>query len=131
MQQEWDSSLRMRCNRVMGQWNKNTVPKCKERQYSDEVLVTVKKGQCSTVLKAIYIPYHHVTSEDSGWCTEDGIPDNWEYIEEEDDFWIPEGWYEACDNCRDATYFLIDGKVTAWMNMPKPYEPRIKDLADF
>lgn len=31
----------------MGQWNKNTVPKCKERQYSDEVLVTVKKGQCN------------------------------------------------------------------------------------
>lgn len=115
----------------MGQWNKNTVPKCKERQCSDEVLVTVKKGQCSTVLKAIYIPYHHVTSEDSGWCTEDGIPDNWEYIEEEDDFWIPEGWYEVCDNCRDATYFRIDGKVTAWMNMPKPYELRIKDLADF
>ena len=76
-------------------------------------------------LSGIPSSVHHPES------SEDGIPDNWEYIEEEDDFWIPEGWYEACDNCRDATYFLIDGKVTAWMNMPKPYEPRIKDLADF
>ena len=93
--------------------------------------MTVEIGRRCAVLKAIYIPYHGVTVEDSGWCMEDGIPDDWERIEEKDDWWIPNGWYEVCDNCRDATYFRIGRKVTAWMNMPKPYEPRIKDLADF
>lgn len=114
----------------MAQWNANTVPKCDKGQWSDEVLVTVEKGRYCTVLKAIYIPYHHVTTEDSGWCMEDGIPDDWEYIEEKDDWWIPEGWYEVCDNCSNATYFPIDEKVTAWMKMPKPYKQKIKNLAD-
>lgn len=28
----------------MAQWNKNTVPKCKNKNCSDEVLVTVEKN---------------------------------------------------------------------------------------
>lgn len=59
----------------MAQWNANTVPKCEKGQWSDEVLVTVGIGRRCAVLKAIYIPYHGVTVEDSGWCMEDGIPD--------------------------------------------------------
>ena len=105
----------------MAQWNASTVPKCEKSQWSDEVLVTVEKGRYYTVFKAIYIPYHHVTTEDSGWCMEDGIPDDW---------WIPEGWYEVCDNCRDATYFPINGRVTAWMKLPRHYEPRIKQFGN-
>lgn len=46
----------------MAQWNANTVPKCEKGQWSDEVLVTVEKGRYCTVLKAIYIPYQHVTT---------------------------------------------------------------------
>lgn len=115
----------------MAQWNANTVPKCEKGQWSDEVLVTVGIGRRCAVLKAIYIPYHGVTVEDSGWCMEDGIPDGWEYIEEKDDWWIPNGWYEMCSNCPNAIYFPIDGKVTAWMKIPKPYKQRINNLTDF
>ena len=114
----------------MAQWNANTVPKSEKGQWSDEVLVTIEKGRCCAVLKAIYIPYHNVTTEDSGWYMEDGIPDDWEYIEEKDDWWIPEGWYEVCNNCPNATYFQIDGKVTAWKKLPKPYKPRVKQLVN-
>ena len=46
------------------------------------------------------------------------------------DWWIPEGWYEVCDNCPNATYFPIDGKTIAWMKLPKLYESKLKDLGE-
>lgn len=36
------------------------------------------------MLKAVYIPYHHCTLEDMGWNMYEGVPDDWEYVEEED-----------------------------------------------
>lgn len=115
----------------MAQWNKNTVPKCEKKCCSDEVLVTVEKYARETyqrVLKAIYIPYHYCTVEDMGWNMSDDVPDDWEYIEDEDTYWIPQGWYEVCDYCDDYSYFTIEDRVTAWMKLPKPYEPRIKEF---
>lgn len=92
----------------MAQWNKNTVPKCKDKTCSDEVLVTIEK---------------------QGWNMPDGVPDDWEYIEENDNWWIPQGWYEVCDySPDDYSYFTVTDKVIAWMNLPKPYEPRLKQL---
>ena len=55
----------------MANWNRNTVPKCKEKECSDEVLVTVDNGRFKRVLKAVFIPYHHCTVEDMGWNTYD------------------------------------------------------------
>ena len=52
----------------------------------------------------------------------DGVPDDWEYIEEEDTWWIPQGWYEVCDySPDDYSYFTITDKVIAWMKLPKPF----------
>lgn len=112
----------------MAQWNKSTVPKCEEENHSDEVLVTVVKGKYKRVLKAVYIPYHHCTVEDLGWCMYDGVPDDWEYVEEEDTWWIPQGWYEVADYFEDYSYSTISDNVIAWMKLPKPYEPRLKDI---
>ena len=112
----------------MANWNRNTVPKCKEKECSDEVLVTVDNGRFKRVLKAVFIPYHHCTVEDMGWNTYDGIPDDWEYVEEEDSWWIPEGWYEVCDYFPDYSYFTIEDKVIAWSKLPKAYEPKLKTL---
>ncbi len=113
----------------MAQWNKNTVPKCKEKTHSDEVLVTVVKGTTyKRVVKAVYIPYHHCTIEDLGWNMYDGVPDDWEYVEEEDTWWIPQGWYEVCDYFEDYSYSTITDKVVAWSKLPKPYEPRLNEL---
>lgn len=117
----------------MAQWNRNTVPKCKVKDCSDEVLVTVEhigyRGEpWRRVVKAVYFPYQHCTLEDMGWSMYDGVPDDWEYIEDEDTWWIPEGWYEVSDYFEDYSYSEITDKVTAWMELPKPYEPRLKEF---
>lgn len=112
----------------MANWNVNYTPKCEDKNCSDECLVTVDNGSYKRVLKAVYIPYHHCTVEDMGWNMPDGVPDDWEYIEKEDTWWIPEGWYEKCDYCEDYSYFTIEARVTAWSKLPKPYEPRVKQL---
>lgn len=119
----------------MASWNANTVPKCKPRECSNEVLVTVEhKGYQGKihrrVLKAVYFSDHNATVEDMGWNMYNGIPDNWEYFEEEDTWWIPQGWYETADNFEDYSYASIDDKVTAWMKLPKAYEGRLKDFND-
>lgn len=113
----------------MGQWYRNTVPKCKEKTCSDDTLVTIEvkgyQGEIyKRVVRAVYIPYHHCTVEDMGWNMYDGVPDSWEYAEEQASWWIPQGWYEVCDYYEDYSYFEIEDKVIAWMKMPKPYEPR-------
>lgn len=112
----------------MANWNANYTPKCKDKSCSDECLVTVDNGRFKRVLKAVYIPYHHCTVEDMGWNMPDGVPDNWEYIEEEDTWWIPQGWYETADYFEDYSYFTITDEVVAWSKLPKPYEPRVKQL---
>lgn len=117
----------------MGKWYSNTVPKCKAHKCSDEVLVTVEHKDYQgkawfRVVKAVYIPFHHCTVEDMCWCFPDGVPDEWEYIEEEDTWWIPEGWYETADYFEDAGYATITDRVTAWMKLPKAYESKVKEF---
>lgn len=112
----------------MSSWNCNTVPKAEKGNCSDEVLVTVQYRNRKRILKAVYIPYHNATVEDMGWNMYDGVPDDWEYMEEDDTWWIPQGWYETADNFEDYSYASIDGKVTAWMKLPKPYECNVKDF---
>ena len=115
----------------MAQWNANTVPKCKEKTCSDEVLATIeRKSGHRYVIKAVYIPYHHCTVEDMGWSMCDGVPDDWEYVEEQDSWWIPQGWYEVADNFEEYEYAAVQDKVIAWMKLPKPYAPKIKNFAD-
>ena len=60
----------------MAQWNRNCVPKCKEKNCSDYILVTVERYSYTKVLRAVYIPYHHCTLEDMGWNMYDGVPDD-------------------------------------------------------
>lgn len=117
----------------MAQWNKNIVPKCDVGKCSDEVLATVEHigydGKLyKRIIKSVYFPYHHCTVEDMGWNMCDGVPDDWEYCEEQDTWWIPQGWYEVCDYFEDYSYSEITDKVTAWMKLPKPYEPRVKEF---
>lgn len=56
--------------------------------------------------------------EDSDW--------NWEtdclceYDEEQDDWKIPEGWFEYCLYNEDNLNYAIDNFVTHWMQLPEP-----------
>lgn len=116
----------------MAQWNKNTVPQCKNKNCSDEVLVTVERIGCDgklykKVIKAVYFPYHHCTIDDTAYDVRVSVL-NWEYYEEQDTWWIPQGWYEVCDYFEDCSYSEITDKVTAWMKLPKPYDPRVKEF---
>lgn len=113
----------------MAKWNTNK-PKCKPKNCSDEYLITIDKGRYKRILKAVYIPYKHCTIEDMGWNMWDGIPDDWEYIEEEDSWWIPEGWYEINDYFDDYSYAYVSDPVLAWTKLPKPYEPSLNVFDD-
>ena len=116
----------------MAQWHEHTVPNCRENDCSDEVLVTVEgqgpdgKLYKRRVIKAVYIPHNHCTVEDLGWNMYDGVPNDWEYVEEQDSQWIPEGWYEVCDYFDEYSYATITDKVTAWMKLPKPCVPKVE-----
>lgn len=114
----------------MSQWNRNTVPKCKEKEYSDEVLVTIQTDYNMTkVIRAVYLPYHHCSTEDVVIDSEK-INDEWERIDNRkwySEYWIPEGWYEVCEYAEDM-YFPITDKVIAWMKLPKPYKPTICEM---
>lgn len=116
----------------MAQWNSHTVPKCETKKCSDEVLVTVEHiGYLNKlyreIVKAVYFPYHHCTVEDMGCDIYDDVPDDLEYAEEYDSWWIPQGWYEVCDY-GECFYSTITDKVTAWMKLPKPYKPKVKEF---
>ena len=50
----------------------------------------------------------------------------YEYNEEEDTWWIPQGWYEVCDYLEDCPYIPITSEVIAWMRLSKEFEPKIK-----
>ena len=76
----------------------------------------------------MYIPYHHCTFEDIALNMYDGDLSDWEYIEEQKTWWIPQGWYEIYDYNNEYSYSMITDKVVAWMKLPRPYKPRIKDL---
>lgn len=89
------------------QWNRNTVPKCDVGKYSDEVLATVEYIGCDgkiyrRVIKAVYYQSRYHTQG----C-----------------------WYEVCDYSEDDySYSEITDRVTAWMKLPKPYEPGVKEF---
>ena len=112
----------------MSQWNRNTVPKCKENECSDEVLVTVQIDcDMTKVVKAVYFPYHHCSTEDIPIDSKQ-INDEWEQIDNEKwypEWWIPEGWYEVSYYSDESMYNPITDQVIGWMKLPQPYKPTI------
>lgn len=58
-----------------------------------------------------------MTTEDSGYNWED--TDDWEYCEEKDAAYIPEGWWECVAFCEN--FSAVDQKVIAWRHCPEPY----------
>ena len=112
----------------MGQWHSHTIPKCRDRDCSDELLVTVKTDYGKRVVKAVYFPHHHCTIEEVG-CN---MPTYMlEYSEKDNSWWIPEGWYEENDYFGDYCYSTITDEIIAWSKLQKPYEPRIKQMEEY
>lgn len=112
-------------------WKTVGLPKCKEHDISEEVLITWipdwnwnKSRHIISI--AVYVPYHWVTYEDMGWNLEDDYYEH-DYCEEDDDYYIDSGWYETIQNSiEDCNYVKIEGEVIAWDKLPKAYEPESK-----
>ena len=51
-----------------------------------------------------------------------GFPDecNCEYSEEDDEFYLCEGWYEVIKNWDDYNSVTVEDSVTHWMPLPQP-----------
>ena len=51
-----------------------------------------------------------------------GFPDecNCEYSEEDDEYYLCEGWYEVVKNWDDFNSVAVEGFVTHWMPLPNP-----------
>lgn len=77
-----------------------------------------------TMFKAEYIRKMTVTADDYGW-SEDC---DYDYDEEKDENYVPEGWYESIMNWDEySSVAVTDFTVTHWMPLPDP--PRKDDEA--
>lgn len=69
----------------------------------------------SRIIEARFVP--HLTEES---CPDDEYQD---YDEYSDEYYLPEGWYEAVDNWDEfASVPVIEGIPTHWMPLPEPPE---------
>lgn len=83
-----------------------------------EVLVSVKHGNKHNVITTAIYEDGKVSNEESNWNWQDI---DFEYDEENDQYLIPEGWWEYRHYNPDDVYNNgIDGKVTHWMPLPEP-----------
>lgn len=86
----------------------------------------VEKGKtCYGTARAFYTD-GTMTTEDSDFSWED--TDNWEYCEEKDAAYIPEGWWECVAFCEN--FSAVDQKVIAWRHCPEPYRPGQKTVGE-
>ena len=96
---------------------------CSERLPKETVLVTVKTktSRYRYVCEAVWIPR---------WTWKASF-DNWEdcseYNEDEDEFYVNEGWYERVHNWDEYSYIGIEDDVLAWMPLPEPYKEGEQD----
>ena len=92
-----------------------------------EVLVLYRRNDYLGITTAHYED-GNVFSEDSEWNWED-LPDWGTYDEEQDDYRIPEGWWEYRHFNPDDVYNnKIDCPVVGWMPLPKRPGERPKKL---
>lgn len=94
-----------------------------------DVLAVCNRNGCIFVVQAIYEDGKMLT-EDSAWNWND-ICEYGLYDEENDDYYIPEGWWEDRQFTPDDVYNNpIDCAVTHWMPLPDGLEVEKNDKAD-
>lgn len=93
-----------------------------ERLPEDTVIVTVetKMFKQKYVCKAVWIPRWSKKAEYDNW------EDCSEYNEDEDEYYVLEGWYERVHNWDEYSYVGIEDDVIAWMPLPEPYKEKTK-----
>lgn len=61
-------------------------------------------------IRAMYVPAKTIEDE--------GEEEFYEYDEEAETYYLPEGWYEQ--NEFEETHWCVHGEVTHWMPLPEP-----------
>lgn len=99
--------------RKTGRW----IP-CSERLPEDTVIVTVetKTFKHKYVCEAVWVPRWSKKAEYDNW------EDCSEYNEDEDEYYVLEGWYERVHNWDEYSFVGIEDDVIAWMPLPEPYK---------
>ena len=83
-----------------------------------EVLIVCKRRGCRFVCPAIYEDGKMLT-QDSAWNWND-LYDYGTYSEDDDDYFIPQGWWEDRQFTPDDVYNNpVDCEVTHWMSLPE------------
>ena len=90
---------------------------CSERLPSETVIATVetKTFKHRYVCEAVWIPRWTWKASSDAW------EDCSEYKEDDDEYYVLEGWYERVHNWDEYAYVAIDDNVIAWMPIPIPY----------
>ena len=90
---------------------------CSEKMPSETVIATVetKAFKHRYVCEAVWIPRWTWKASFDEW------EDCSEYNEDDDEYYVLEGWYERVHNWDEYAYVAIDDNVIAWMPMPIPY----------
>ena len=113
-------------SRVNGPWVdvKDRLPKAE-----NEVLVLCDRNGFQFVCPAIYED-GTVLTQDSTWNWND-LYNYGTYSEEDDDYYVPEGWWENRQFTPDDVYNNpIDCEVTRWMELPDAPEKINKEMEE-
>ena len=91
---------------------------CSEGLPEDTVIVTVetKTFKHKYVCEAVWVPRWSKKAEYDNW------EDCSEYNEDEDEYYVLEGWYERVHNWDEYSFVGIEDDVIAWMPLPEPYK---------
>ena len=90
---------------------------CSEKMPSETVIATVetKVFRYRYVCEAVWVPRWTWKASSDAW------EDCSEYKEDDDEYYVLEGWYERVHNWDKYAYVAIDDNVIAWMPIPIPY----------
>ena len=86
----------------------------------DFVLACVESDGRRTVIRASYARKYELVSNP------ESVDENCDYHEEQDEYYVPEGWYES--NEFEEVNWHVEGAVVAWMPLPVP--PGEEELTD-
>lgn len=91
---------------------------------ADAVLVrgyAVNSPKYKATFKGRWIAAHSMLADDFGADSDMDL----EYDEAEDEYYVPEGWFERIENWDDYTDIAVcDFTITHWMPLPEPPEAK-------